>query len=451
MGGTGRGGARALICDRRFLGLALMEFWERFAMSGVKSLLIVTLADHVLAGDPSGVLGAASLQRMFDTWFGTLTRAGMASQIYGYINALLYAAILLGGLAGDLVLGRRGAVFLGGGVMCAGLAMMLKPFLFLPGLILFASGAGTLKGNLSAQLGLLFPDEAERQRGYALYLGFLNAGVICGPLVCGLLAARLGWRYAVAAAGLALVVGLTGYAVSAPEAALAEAPPPSRATDPPAPGGRRSSGLLIAAILSIYCCYSAYDQIGDAFLLWARNRIALQVAGWTMPVSWFLSLDGLFTLLLIAGWQAFGPILARRGIVLDAVTQILLGSILCAAGYVVLAVVSAGGQQSVPLASALAYLLLVDCAIVLVWPSGHSLITSVASPRRAGFWTGLFYLHGFFSSLWVGIAGSFYGRLPDQSFWLLHAAVAGLGAILALWARSLQSRRRPFQAITTSA
>lgn len=451
MGGAGRGSAKVLICDRRFLGLAMMEFWERFAMAGVKSLLIVTLTDHVLAGDLSDVLGAASLHRVLGTWFGPLTRAGMASQIYGYINALLYAAILLGGLAGDLVLGRRGAVFLGGGVMCAGLAMMLKPLLFLPGLVLFASGTGTLKGNLSAQLGLLFPNELDRQRGYTLYLGFLNAGVICGPLVCGLLAVTLGWQYAVAAAGIALLVGLLGYALSSARAIAADTAPIARADAPSASGIAGSSGLLTAAILSLYCCYSAYDQLGDAFLLWARHRVALQVAGWTMPVSWFLSLDGLFTLLLIAGWQALAPLLARRGIVLDAVSQILLGSLLCCAGYGVLAIVAAGGPAPVPLASALGYLLLVDLAIVLVWPSGLSLIASIAPPRRAGFWTGIFYLHGFFSSLWVGISGSFYGRLPDRQFWLLHAAVAGLGACLALVARSLQSARRMPQAITTSA
>ena len=35
----------------RFLVLAAMEFWERFAMSGMKSLLVLILVDHVLAPD----------------------------------------------------------------------------------------------------------------------------------------------------------------------------------------------------------------------------------------------------------------------------------------------------------------------------------------------------------------------------------------------------------------
>jgi proton-dependent oligopeptide transporter, POT family len=449
MGDARRRRGADLIFDRPFLGVAMMEFWERFAMAGVKSLLVMILADHVLAGNLSEIAGAPSLHRLFDAWFGSLSRTGMASQIYGYANALLYASILLGGLAGDLILGRRGAVFLGGAAMCAGLALMLKPLTFLPGLALFAMGAGMVKGNLSAQLGGLFATEMERQRGYAVYLGFLNAGVVCGPLVCGTLMVTAGWQYAIGAAEVALVIGLSGYAM-----ALQTAPAPTHSATTHSRGGEagmREAGVLVTAILSVYCSYAAYDQLGDAFLLWARTRIDLRMGGWSMPVSWFLSLDGLFTLGCILGWQALAPRLARRGIRLDAVTQILLGSLFCAAGYLILAAVASAEQPSVSLGPAIAYLLFVDVAIVLIWPSGLSLIASIAPPRRVGFWMGLFYLHGFFASLWVGISGSYFGQIPDRYFWFLHAMVAGAGAILALLAAVLRSWRPAPQAIITSA
>jgi proton-dependent oligopeptide transporter, POT family len=445
------GGARALILDRRFLGLAVLEFWERFAMVGVKSLLVMILADHVLAGDVSQVVGALSLRSLLGIGFGPLSPAGMASQIYGYACALLYAAILLGGLAGDLLLGRRGAVYLGGGVMLAGLVMMTGPAGFLPGLALFAVGTGTLKGNLSAQLGQLFASEAERQRGYALYLGFLNAGAICGPLVCGAVAAMLGWSCAIGAAALALAIGLLGYAAMASTVAPGAMARPREPAGRPLPGVLGASALLIAAILSVYCCYAAYDQLSDAFLLWARERIDLRVGGWPVPVSWFVSLDGAFTLALIALWQWLAPRLAARGLPLDPVSQILLGGLFCAAGYALLTIVSAGGPAVGSLLPSIAYLLLVDAAVVLVWPSGLSLIAAVAPPRLAGFWMGLFYLHGFFASLFVGIAGSYFGRIPDARFWMLHMAVAGAGAGLALLACLMRHRGAGLQAITTSA
>jgi POT family proton-dependent oligopeptide transporter len=82
--------------------------------------------------------------------------------------------------------------------MLLGLMLMLGKGSFLIGLIPFALGTGLLKGNLSAQLGMLYADEARRRQAYTAYLGFLNAGTIGGPLVCGagaVLWAGLGaWR-----------------------------------------------------------------------------------------------------------------------------------------------------------------------------------------------------------------------------------------------------------------
>jgi len=63
---------------------------------------------------------------------------------------------------------------------------------------------------------------------------------------------------------------------------------------------------------------------------------------------------------------------------------------------------------------------------------------------------GLFYLHGFVSSLWAGFSGVYYDRVASPHFWLLHAALAGVGAVLILVAGPpLTWRLR--QAITTSA
>lgn len=446
---------RTLILDRRFLGLAMLEFWERFAMAGVKSLLVIILADQIFASDPSHALGAPVLRAVFERWFGPLSATGLASQVYGYAGATLYLAVPLGGLIGDLVGNRRAVIFLAAALMFAGLVLMLGIPGFLPGLALFMAATGTLKGNLSAQVGALFSDDAERQRGYTAYLGFLNAGVICGPLVCGTLAALVGWSYAIGAAALAILVGVIGYTLAAvrtpPHAAVARRPDDLAAAVPRS-AGLRSTALLLVAILSVYFCYAAYEQLTDIFLLWARARIDLRVNGWAMPVAWFVSLDGLFTLLLIVGSQILLAKLARLGIAPGAHHNILLGGLCCAGGYLVLALASMSASDTpVSIVWALVYLLLVDLAVVLVWPSGLSLIAAAAPPRFVGFWMGVFYLHGFFASLWVGISGSYYGRIPDARFWLLHVGMAGVSIALALAATALQRRTLARQAITTSA
>ncbi|WP_010218113.1 POT-type proton-dependent oligopeptide transporter [Sphingomonas sp. PAMC 26621] len=440
------------IRDRRFLALAMLEFWERFAMAGVKSLLVLILADQIFAHDLAPALGAPTLRGMFERWFGPLSSVGLASQVYGYAGALLYLAVPLGGLIGDLFASRRLVIYSAAATMLAGLALMIGVATFLPGLALFMVATGTLKGNLSAQVGRLFHDEAERQRGYAVYLGFLNAGVICGPLVCGGVATGLGWPYAIGAAAAAIAIGTLGYAATAGRTADVAAP--DRATRARHGGGTGLRGIpvLVAAILSVYCCWAAYEQLGDIFLVWARTRIDLHVAGWTMPVAWFVSLDGVFTLLLIVGVQGALGRAARRGGTPAAQDMILAGGLACAAGYGVLALASRyAGAELLSIGWALLYLLLVDLAVVLVWPSGLSLIAAHAPPRFIGFWMGVFYLHGFFASLWVGISGSAYGRISDSSFWLLQAGMAGMSVALALVAILLRQRDAARQATITSA
>lgn len=447
---SGGAAADGKLLNPRFLSLAAMEFWERFALHGVKSLLVLILIDRVLVGDLSRVIGASAFRSASAALFGPVSGIGLASQLYGYANALIYLSIPFGGLIGDLTGSRRLMVASGGAGMLIGLVMMLSEQNFLIGLIPFAIGTGVLKGNLSAQVGLLFRDEAQRRRGYAAYLGFLNAGVICGPLACGALAVVAGPVNAIGAAAAAVAIGLLLYARSGRE--------PERVPAAAKPAGAPSSripviALLIVTLIAIYLCFAAYEQLGSTFLIWARTHIDLHVAEWTMPVAWFLSLDGAFTLALIVGSQIAMRALERRGVRIGAVTQILLGGLCCAAGCLVLAIGSAAsGGAPLSLPWALCYLLLIDSAIVLIWPSGLSLIADIAPRRLVGFWMGLFYLHGFFANLWVGFSGVYYERMAPSSFWLLQAMTAGVGALLVLVVglplmRAVKAR----QAITTSA
>ena len=427
------------IFTRRFLSLAAMEFLERFAVSGIKSLLVLMLADRLLVGDLSRIVGATVLRQASSAMFGPVSTTGLASQLYGYANALIYLAVPIGGLIGDVMASRRAMVAIGGLGMLGGLTMMLSEPTFLIGLIPFAVGAGLLKGNLSAQVGLLFHDEAQRRRGYTAYLGFLNAGAICGPLTCGALAAFAGPDYAIGAAAAAIALGLVLYTVTGRDTVEADAPTMPAGTSL---GSAQATALLVVALAAVYLVYSAYDQLGNIFLIWARERTDRQILGWTMPVAWFIALDGVFTLALIGGSGLISRLFARRGIRSGSLTQIFLGGLLCATGYLVLALgdaVSHGAPLALPWA--LVYLLLVDGAIVLIWPSALSLIAGAAPRRLVGLWMGLFYLHGFVSSLWAGFSGVYYDRLASPHFWLLHAAVAGSGALLILVAGPPLTRR----------
>ncbi|MDT8757196.1 MFS transporter [Sphingomonas psychrotolerans] len=435
---------------RGFLALAVTEYWERFSLAGFKSVLTLVLIDQILGKDRSKVVGTDWSQHVIEATFGPLTTIGLASQIYGLTNALLYLSVPLGGLLGDTIAGRRGAVYVGGGAMFAALGLMIQERYFLLALPLFALGAGTIKGNLSAFAGGLFNDDAGRRHGFAIYLGFLNAGVICGPLLCGALVLRGGWRLGLGAAAIAIALGLTMFHIMTARSQMFEQPALPASTKHPdirRAGGSGQVGLLLAALLAIYLCFAAYEQVGNIFLVWARGRSAVD-----FPVAWLISFDGIFTLALIPLSQLGLRTLARHGRAIGASSQIMLGCGAGTLGNLVLAAASWIYADQVPLAGTLAYLLLIDCAIVLAWPAGLSLIMEAAPRRSIGFWVGLFYLHGFFANLWVGFGGTLYERMAPASFWSLHAALAAAGALVAAASMLVPRRGHAHQeAITTSA
>lgn len=454
---SGAGGALRAEYDetlsRPFLVLAMTEFWERFSLAGVKSLLTLVLVDYILSGTADDIIGVGLFRYYMEGVLGPMSSLALASQLYGLTSALLYLATPLGGLLGDRLTGRRASVHLGGLSMAMGIGLMVMQSPFLFGLIFFSTGAGIIKGNLSVQVGELFTDPERQRRGYAFYLGFLNAGLVCGPFLCGLLALYLGWQWGFILAVGAIIIGLAGYHCAflyAPVTARPRRQEQHQKESIRLAGkeDKRNIPALLTAMLAIYICYAAYGQLGNMVLFWARSEVDLDIGGWTMPVSWLLTLDGLITIMLIPAVQMGVRILRDRGLDVTPQWQIMLGCLFCMAGYIVLSVASSGGNGQIPAWMMICYLILVDIAVVLIWPSGLSLINILAPRRYVGFWVGLFYLHGFFAGIWVGFGGVLYDDMGAGRFWLLHAAIALSGAVLmaaavmAQWMMAGIARRR---------
>src|SRR6185503_10296969 len=188
--------------------LAFTELWERFSYYGMTALLALYMVGQLLQpGHAEHVLGLGALRGLFELR-GPIGDQAFASLIFGWYSGLVYFTPILGGLLADRLLGTKATVVLGALLMSAGHVAMAFDASFLIALGLLIAGSGCLKGNISAQVGQLYPLAAEslRTQGYTIFSAGINVGAVLGPLTCGGLAAAYGWHIGFgAAAGLMLL------------------------------------------------------------------------------------------------------------------------------------------------------------------------------------------------------------------------------------------------------
>ena len=191
--------------------LAFTEAWERFSYYGMTALLVLYMVNQLLLpGHVEQIAGFAAFRGAIESVFGPLSTQALASQIFGLYAGFVYFTPVLGGLIADRWIGQRSAVVIGALAMSAGHVAMAFDESFLLALLLLVVGSGFVKGNISAQVGALYPpdDEARRTRGFAIFSMAINFGAVCGPLLCGALAQAYGWHIGFGAAALFMLAGL---------------------------------------------------------------------------------------------------------------------------------------------------------------------------------------------------------------------------------------------------
>ncbi len=440
--------------------LSLSEMGERFCHYGMRALLVLYLAKHlVTAHDASNVRGFASLRAGIEHVYGLQDNVQLADQVYGIYAALAYLTPLFGGILADRVLGQRRCAVLGGVILAAGEFLLMKDSLFLLGLGALIVGNGCFKSNVSAQVGALYsPGDPRRDRAYGIaYMG-INVGAWSSPLVCGTLGQRLGWAWGFGSAGvgmlLALVVYLGGQRYLPPDRASEQ-----RSAVVARPGaGRRPSfnrderarirALVVLTLLGIPFC-AALDQQSNSLQFWADARTDLRVLGWAgidweMPSTWFQSFNPAFILLLTPIVNRLWTRQAKYKVEPSSVTKMAIGCFLLGASFVLMIgadrATSSGGQASV--------LWLVAGAVVLtlgeiyVAPVGLSLVTKLAPPASVSMLMGMWFLSDFFGNYLSGVLASLAPTMTGARFFLLLAAVASAPGILMLLLRTPLVGRR---------
>src|SRR5687768_15927068 len=300
----------AFDCDRSFFGhpkglfyLAFTECWERFSYYGMTALLALYMGQQLLlAGHAEHVLGLAAVRELLE-FRGPMSNQAFASLIYGWYSGLVYFTPILGGWIADNWLGKKRTVTIGALLMCAGHIAMSFDASFLIALLLLILGSGCLKGNISAQVGTLYPKAAEslRQRGFTIFSTGINIGAAMGPIATGAAAALYGWHagFAVAAALmlLALIVYLAGQR-HLPETRVIRAD--RNALPPLTKDERRRVAALIGVIALAVMPQIAYAMIWNIGIVWVNEQVSLASPFGTIPAAWFNSIDSIGIIIIAA-------------------------------------------------------------------------------------------------------------------------------------------------------
>jgi POT family proton-dependent oligopeptide transporter len=415
--------------------LAFTEAWERFSYYGMTALVVLYMVNQLLLpGHVEHIVGFTALRAALESMFGPLSVQALASQIFGLYAGFVYFTPLLGGLIADRWIGQRNAVVLGALSMSCGHVAMAFDQSFLLALLLLVVGSGFLKGNISAQVGALYPleDEARRTRGFAIFSMAINFGAVVGPLCCGLLAQLYGWHVGFGAAAIFMLGGLATY-LSGYRHLPARVARRDRTDGPLSRADWRIIAALCVVILTTIFQSIAYYQVANVGPVWIQQHVSLSLGAFDVPVPWFQSIDPLASILAVPLLFWIWQRQATRSREPDDLGKIGTGALLAAASNLILVgAIFMSGDSQVHVIWPVLYCTGLGIAFLYYWPTLLALVSRAAPASVNATMMGIAFMSLFVANNLIGWIGGLYERMQPIEFWGLHAAIGATGALLLL-------------------
>jgi len=399
--------------------LFLTNMWEQFSYYGMRALLVYYMTKELLIGQ------------------------GHSSFIYGSYTACAYFTPIIGGVVADRLLGKRRAIIIGGSMMALGHFLMTFEPLFYVALATIALGNGLFLPSLPSQIDDLYePGDPRVAWAYNVYYVGVNIGGFLAPLICGTIGELYGWHYGFGAAGIGMVLGLCIYLWGQrylPEAARdRDAAPIARETGVI---GRHTVVLLVAIALAVTVFRGAYEQIGNTVALWADVGVDRRAGGFTIPMTWFQSLNPLMVMLFTGPLLAWWRRRAEAGHAEAPARKMATGALIVAVAYCLLAVLEwagAGARSGWPWFAL--FFAIFTLGELFILPTGLGLFARLAPKGFGATTVAAWYLAIFSGSLVAGLVGGLWSAMGHAAYFLLLAAIACLAAAMLFLADPLEKR-----------
>lgn len=423
--------------------LAGTELWERFSFYGMQSLLMLYMTKQLLLpGHADQVAGMAAYRSFLAAAVGPMSDLALAAQTFGLYSGLTYVTPLIGAWIADRLLGKTRTITIGALFMAAGHLTMASERLFLLALLLLIVGTGLLTGNLAAQVGQLYGvDDDRRTRAFGIYLMALNVGSLAAPLICGSLGEKVAWHWGFGAAGVGMLIGLVTYLLGRKHLPPERAWVREKGIKLTRADRRRIFGILLA-LVPYMLASAALNQAYGLMLVWADSNVGHTILGWTVPITWVLTADGVFTIAGIAFATTIWKRLAAQGREPHDVSKVAIACIGIGLGYLGLAL--AARWPVVPLTAFVSFYLVADFSIGWLEAPTASMTSRDAPAQVNAMMMAVFKLAFGVAYFLVGWLGRFYEPLGASGFWLLNAGIAGTGLlIIALFGRRIVALLEP--------
>jgi POT family proton-dependent oligopeptide transporter len=335
--------------------LFFAEMWERFSYYGMRALLIFYLTKHWLYSDGRASLIYGAYTSL--VYITPVLGGWLADRYLGQRKAVLFGAVVL--TLGHALMALEG----NGGQTDPAINIFWLALSFI------IVGSGFLKGNISVIVGQLYPrTDVRRDGAYTIFYMGINIGSFFGVLIAGFLGETYGWSYGFGAAGVGMLLGLVVFILGKPLLmGRGEAPDPvalrRRVAGVPLEWLIYGVGLAAIALLWVlvqaqevvgwlllasgatllgYIAYIAitrlprddrdrilviifllllqpvfwglFEQAGASVNLFTDRHVDRELFGWTVPTTWFQSVNAAFIILLGPLFASAWTFLGRRGL-----------------------------------------------------------------------------------------------------------------------------------------
>jgi POT family proton-dependent oligopeptide transporter len=399
----------------------------------------------------------------------------IADKIIGARNAVFYGGIIIA--AGNFTI-----------------AAMLGETGFYVGLVLIMIGTGLLKPNVSTMVGFLYKKgDIRRDSAFTIFYMGINLGALLSPLIAGYFGQKVSWSSGFMVVGIGMVLGLIQYKLGAKH--LGDAGKRLHVEGEDHSSQRKSlrSGLLwllgtlavfvlldlsgifklsitrvsdivgillilipfvyfgylftrggfskeekqrIVAIIVFYLAaalfWSAFEQAGSTFNLFADRHVNNRILGWEFPSTWWQSVNAGWIIILAPLFAWLWIRLARAKREPSTPLKFAIGLLFVGLGFLVLVPVASqidSGVERVGMSALMLTYLIHTIGELCLSPVGLSAMTKLAPARIVGQMMGIWFMGAALGNFIGGRVGGLFETFPLR---IIFLAVFGTSLAAAL-------------------